>query len=130
MATEVILPKVDMDMSTGTIAVWHVKDGDTVKKGQPLFDIETDKAAMEIESPAEGVIRIGNAPVKALALPLLSKDVIKERLADVLGQRAEPEVWTKALGSASMELIWTRCARPPWCWRPISGRRAPMSGAC
>ncbi len=66
MATEVILPKVDMDMSTGTIAVWHVKDGDTVKKGQPLFDIETDKAAMEIESPAEGVIRIGNAPVKAV----------------------------------------------------------------
>ena len=66
MATEVILPKVDMDMSTGTIAVWHVKDGDTVKKGQPLFDIETDKAAMEIESPAEGVIRIGNVPVKAV----------------------------------------------------------------
>lgn len=66
MATEVILPKVDMDMTTGTIAVWHVNDGDTVKKGQPLFDIETDKAAMEIESPAEGVIKIGDAPVKAV----------------------------------------------------------------
>jgi pyruvate dehydrogenase E2 component (dihydrolipoamide acetyltransferase) len=66
MAAEVILPKVDMDMTTGTIAVWHVKDGDTVKKGQPLFDIETDKAAMEIESPADGVIKIGNAPVKAV----------------------------------------------------------------
>ncbi|MFO1033896.1 MAG: biotin/lipoyl-containing protein [Hyphomicrobiales bacterium] len=65
MATEVILPKVDMDMTTGTIAVWHVKDGDTVKKGQPLFDIETDKAAMEIESPADGVIKI-DAPVKAV----------------------------------------------------------------
>ena len=66
MAVEVILPKVDMDMSTGTISVWHVKDGDTVKKGQALFDIETDKAAMEIESPGEGIIRIGNAPVKAI----------------------------------------------------------------
>ncbi|MFT3671437.1 dihydrolipoamide acetyltransferase family protein [Aestuariivirga sp.] len=66
MSAEVILPKVDMDMTTGTIAVWHVKDGDTVKKGQPLFDIETDKAAMEIESPADGVIKIGNAPVKAV----------------------------------------------------------------
>lgn len=69
MASEVILPKVDMDMTTGTIAVWHVKDGDTVKKGQAIFDIETDKAAMEIESPADGVIRIGNAPVKAV-LPI------------------------------------------------------------
>ncbi len=69
MAAEVILPKVDMDMTTGTIAVWHVKDGDTVKKGQAIFDIETDKAAMEIESPADGVIRIGNAPVKSV-LPI------------------------------------------------------------
>lgn len=66
MAVEVILPKVDMDMSVGTISVWHVKDGDTVKKGQALFDIETDKAAMEIESPGDGVIKIGNAPEKSV----------------------------------------------------------------
>ncbi len=69
MAVEVILPKVDMDMTTGTISAWHVKDGDTVKKGQALFDIETDKAAMEIESPGDGVIKIGNAPVKSV-LPI------------------------------------------------------------
>jgi pyruvate dehydrogenase E2 component (dihydrolipoamide acetyltransferase) len=56
MAVDVILPKVDMDMATGTIAVWHVKAGDAVKKGMPLFDIETDKAAMEVECPADGVI--------------------------------------------------------------------------
>jgi pyruvate dehydrogenase E2 component (dihydrolipoamide acetyltransferase) len=61
MAVEVILPKVDMDMATGTIAKWHVKDGDTVKKGQALFDIETDKSAMEIESPGDGMIKIGRA---------------------------------------------------------------------
>jgi pyruvate dehydrogenase E2 component (dihydrolipoamide acetyltransferase) len=56
MPVEVILPKVDMDMETGKISTWHVKDGDTVKKGQPLFEIETDKAAMEIEAPADGVV--------------------------------------------------------------------------
>jgi pyruvate dehydrogenase E2 component (dihydrolipoamide acetyltransferase) len=61
MAVEVILPKVDMDMATGTIAKWHVKDGDTVKKGQALFDIETDKSAMEIESPGDGMIKIVRA---------------------------------------------------------------------
>lgn len=69
MATEVILPKVDMDMTTGTISKWLVKDGDTVKKGAVLFEIETDKAAMEIESPADGVIKIGDAPEKAV-LPI------------------------------------------------------------
>jgi pyruvate dehydrogenase E2 component (dihydrolipoamide acetyltransferase) len=61
MAVEVILPKVDMDMATGTIAKWHVKDGEAVKKGQALFDIETDKSAMEIESPGDGVIKIARA---------------------------------------------------------------------
>lgn len=54
MPIEVILPKVDMDMSHGTIAVWHVAEGDHVAKGAALFDIETDKAAMEVEAPATG----------------------------------------------------------------------------
>lgn len=60
MAVEVILPKVDMDMSTGVISQWHVKDGDSVKKGQPIFDIETDKAAMEIEAPVDGTIKFAD----------------------------------------------------------------------
>jgi len=69
MATDVILPKVDMDMATGTVSKWYVADGDTVKKGQPVFDIETDKAAMEIESPADGVIRIRETRT-GVALPI------------------------------------------------------------
>jgi len=56
-AVEVILPKVDMDMTHGTLAAWHVAEGETVTKGAPLFDIETEKAAMEIEAPASGTLR-------------------------------------------------------------------------
>lgn len=56
MAVEVILPKVDMDMETGQISRWFAKDGDTVTKGQLLFEIETDKAAMEVDAPASGII--------------------------------------------------------------------------
>lgn len=55
-AVEVILPKVDMDMSHGTLATWHVAEGQPVAKGAALFDIETDKAAMEVEAPASGVL--------------------------------------------------------------------------
>jgi pyruvate dehydrogenase E2 component (dihydrolipoamide acetyltransferase) len=69
MAVEVILPKVDMDMATGTISNWHALDGATVKKGQALFDIETDKAAMEIESPGDGVLRYVKADTN-VALPI------------------------------------------------------------
>ncbi|MGQ5720328.1 acetoin dehydrogenase dihydrolipoyllysine-residue acetyltransferase subunit [Pseudochrobactrum asaccharolyticum] len=56
MAVEVILPKVDMDMETGQISRWYAKDGDTVTKGQLLFEIETDKAAMEVDAPASGIL--------------------------------------------------------------------------
>ena len=69
MAVEVILPRVDMDMTTGKISKWHHKDGDRVARGAPLFEIETDKAAMEIDSPADGILRNiavgdgGSAPV-------------------------------------------------------------------
>lgn len=56
MPTEVILPKVDMDMATGTISKWLVAEGAFVKQGDPLFEIETDKAAMEVESPASGTL--------------------------------------------------------------------------
>ena len=57
MAVEVILPRVDMDMETGKITRWFVNEGEPVAKGQTLFEIESDKAAMEIESPADGVLR-------------------------------------------------------------------------
>ena len=56
MPVEVIMPKVDMDMTSGRIVTWHAAAGDSVEKGAPLFDIETDKAAMEVEAPADGIL--------------------------------------------------------------------------
>jgi pyruvate dehydrogenase E2 component (dihydrolipoamide acetyltransferase) len=57
MPTEVVLPRVDMDMAEGRISRWYVEEGASVAKGQPIFEIETDKAAMEVEAPAAGTIR-------------------------------------------------------------------------
>ena len=71
------------------------------------------RVVMVSGAPGAGKSTLAFPLAEALALPLLSKDVIKERLSDVLGQRAEPEVWTQALGSASMELIWTLAALSP-----------------
>lgn len=56
MATEVILPRVDMDMATGKISRWLVKPGEKVARGAVLFEIETDKAAMEIEAEQSGIL--------------------------------------------------------------------------
>lgn len=57
MPVEVILPKVDMDMESGQISRWYAKEGDVITKGQLLFEIETDKAAMEIDAPSSGILR-------------------------------------------------------------------------
>ena len=57
MPVEVILPKVDMDMATGQISRWFVEEGAAVKQGDVLFEMETDKAAMEVDAPASGIIR-------------------------------------------------------------------------
>ena len=56
MAVEVIMPRVDMTMERGTIRAWNRAPGEAVRAGETLFVIETDKAAMEIEAPADGVL--------------------------------------------------------------------------
>jgi pyruvate dehydrogenase E2 component (dihydrolipoamide acetyltransferase) len=57
MKAEVIMPKVDMDQETGTLVEWLKQEGDSVKKGEPLFVILTSKAAIEIEAPETGILR-------------------------------------------------------------------------
>lgn len=57
MATEVRLPKLGKTMEDGTIVDFVVKVGDKVKKGDHIFDIETDKATVEVESPADGFVK-------------------------------------------------------------------------
>ncbi len=56
MATEILMPALSPTMEEGTLAKWLVKEGDTVKSGQILAEIETDKATMEFEATDEGTI--------------------------------------------------------------------------
>ena len=57
MAVEIVMPRVDMDMTSGRMGRWHAAEGAHVDKGQTLFEIETDKAAMEVDAPASGVLK-------------------------------------------------------------------------
>lgn len=58
MAVAVEVPKGAETVTEGRIARWMVKDGEAVKTDQPLLELETDKATMEVPSPAAGVIKI------------------------------------------------------------------------
>src|SRR5581483_4548956 len=56
MATNVILPALGMSQDTGKIVHWLKAEGEQVAQGEPLVEIETDKATVEIEAPASGVL--------------------------------------------------------------------------
>ncbi|MBQ0751117.1 MAG: pyruvate dehydrogenase complex E1 component subunit beta [Roseovarius sp.] len=56
MATEILMPALSPTMEEGTLAKWLVKEGDTVKAGDIIAEIETDKATMEFEAVDEGVV--------------------------------------------------------------------------
>ena len=56
MATQILMPALSPTMEEGTLAKWLVKVGDTVKSGQILAEIETDKATMEFEAVDEGIV--------------------------------------------------------------------------
>jgi pyruvate dehydrogenase E2 component (dihydrolipoyllysine-residue acetyltransferase) len=56
VASEVILPRLGQGMESGTIVRWFVKEGDTVEKGQPLYELDTDKVTQEVEAEAAGVL--------------------------------------------------------------------------
>ena len=56
MPTEILMPALSPTMEEGTLAKWHVKEGDKVSSGDILAEIETDKATMEFEAVDEGVI--------------------------------------------------------------------------
>ncbi|NEY89285.1 pyruvate dehydrogenase complex dihydrolipoamide acetyltransferase [Tabrizicola oligotrophica] len=56
MAVEILMPALSPTMEEGTLAKWLVKEGDTVKSGQVIAEIETDKATMEFEAVDEGTV--------------------------------------------------------------------------
>ena len=56
MAELVVMPKLGLTMREGAVVRWLVEVGDTVTRGQPLCDIETDKITTEVEAPSSGVL--------------------------------------------------------------------------
>lgn len=57
MITEIILPQLGDTMNEGTITHWYKHEGDAVKKGEPLFEVLTDKANIDVEATASGYLR-------------------------------------------------------------------------
>jgi pyruvate dehydrogenase E2 component (dihydrolipoamide acetyltransferase) len=56
MAISVVMPALEMAQETGKLLAWRKKEGESVTKGEPLLEIETDKAIVEVEAPGDGIL--------------------------------------------------------------------------
>lgn len=83
MPVEVLMPALGMAQDTGTVLRWIKADGDTVTKGEPLVEVETDKVTVEIEAPADGTLAAITAREGAVV-------PVGTGIALVLAQEEEP----------------------------------------
>jgi pyruvate dehydrogenase E2 component (dihydrolipoamide acetyltransferase) len=56
MAVSVVMPALEMAQETGKVVSWRKREGERVAKGEPLLEVETDKAVVEVESPGDGIL--------------------------------------------------------------------------
>jgi pyruvate dehydrogenase E2 component (dihydrolipoyllysine-residue acetyltransferase) len=56
MAVSIVMPALEMAQDSGKLIAWKKHEGDRVRKGEPLLEIETDKAVVEIEAPSDGIL--------------------------------------------------------------------------
>jgi pyruvate dehydrogenase E2 component (dihydrolipoamide acetyltransferase) len=66
MAVSVVMPALEMAQENGKLLAWRKKEGERVTKGEPLLEIETDKAVVEVEAPGDGILMGITADVGAV----------------------------------------------------------------
>lgn len=127
MATEVIMPKMGQTMEEGTILEWYKAEGESVAKGEPLFQVESDKAVFDIESPASGTIRRIWFPGGTTAPVLTRLALVGEPAEDLSGYEAPRDatvVPEAAPASAPEPALPPAVARPGQRDRPFVSPRA------
>lgn len=112
MAKEVIMPALGMAQETGTLLNWHKQEGDTVKKGDLLMTVATDKTDVDIEASATGILRGimlqegEEAPVGAVIAWLLAD-------GEALPAPAEKETGSTATQSSASPMAPAPTSSPP-----------------
>ena len=119
MSTQILMPALSPTMEEGKLAKWHVKEGDAVKAGDILAEIETDKATMEFEAIDEG--RIGK-----LLVPEGAEGVkVNAPIATLLGEGETAETGSAPVISTAMKAI--RDAMEPGSSKAKSASAAPQA---
>jgi pyruvate dehydrogenase E2 component (dihydrolipoamide acetyltransferase) len=120
MATPVLMPQAGQSMTEGKIVRWIVKEGAAVRKGDPILEIETDKANMEVEAPADGILRKTLRP-EGDVVPVLTL------IAVIAGEKEVVDLEAMAKATSPQEpaaTVATPSATAPIASQPSAAARA------
>lgn len=106
MATDVILPALGMAQETGKVVQWLKAEGEQVTKGQPIVEVETDKATVELEAPADGVLT-------ALAATAGDDVPVGQVIAKILAPNEVTQAKEMPLAQSSIALVQAAQDVPP-----------------
>lgn len=123
MAETINMPKLGFDMAEGTLVRWLKKEGETVNKGEVLAEIETDKATVEVESSASGVVRKllvdegavvpVNTPIAIVGLPDEKiEETVAGRESSVVSEEPAPAPGPDRAPAPVMEAVAPPAAGP------------------
>jgi pyruvate dehydrogenase E2 component (dihydrolipoamide acetyltransferase) len=126
MATEIKLPRLGQGMESGTIVKWLKSEGDSVQKGEPLYELDTDKVTQEVEADASGVL---------LKIAVAEGEVPVGRTIAVIGEQGEavevgedPQEEGSPARAREQEREQGREASAPDMSEQITQIREPQSG--
>src|SRR5713226_2431105 len=126
MATEVIMPALGMAQEKGTLLNWLKAEGESVKKGEPLMEVETDKATVEIEAPAAGILaQVSAAPGDEV--PVGQRIAVILAPGETTSKQSQPRVSPSPAKSAEVSKQAARESRVETA--PMTGRMAASPAA-
>src|ERR1700761_5080242 len=118
MPTEVLMPALSPTMEKGNLAKWLKKEGDTVKSGDVIAEIETDKATMEVEAVDEGTLG-------KILVPEGTNDVAVNTPIAVILADGEDAAAVKGAGADGKQKPVVPAAAPDTAAKPASAQPKP-----
>jgi len=116
------MPALEMAQETGKLLSWRKKEGEAIAKGEPLLDVETDKAVVEIEAPADGIL----AGIKAQAGDVIP---VGQTIAWIVKPGEKPPVEEAAAASGRRMDTKAAPAAPAVANAPAAAAAAPAANA-
>ena len=125
MAVEVVMPKFGLTMTEGTIQQWFKSEGDPIKTGEALFEVETEKVLYEVEAPADGTVAkllYALEAVVGVGLPIAIIAEAGEDIAEIAARYAAAAAVPAAAAATATEPVPVAASAAPPAPKEKRGR--------